>query len=1111
MQRMTLFGCHIWQDLTNFLINLWNAFYLILNLKNNQHMRRIVSLLALLLFTVTTVFAQTVVVQGRVSDASGPVPNATIQEKGTKNTVQADASGVFSIRVKQGARLVISAVGHETTEVDASATYMNIDLAAKADELQEVLVTTAFGVKKSQRITPFSSQVIKAEQLNVIRQPNLNNALAGKVAGVQFRGQSSVKLNDQGFLRIRGGGSLSDVAPIYVVDGTITNSFDINPDDVEDITVLKGANATALFGSRAVNGAIVVTTRKGGGKKGIGIEVNQGLVIDRVAFLPKYQNEYGGGDGDWLTFNWVAGMPTEWQALNGKRYRDFTDDASWGPKIDGGEYIPWYAFMPGHDGYAKTALFTAQPNNVRDFWNTGITNNTNISFTQSNGAGQNLRVSYTNQSIRGLLPNTSSLRHNLFSSFNMDLGKLFTLNANITYTNQVINGEFGDGYANNSSGNFNQWFHRDLDIKKLRELSNLRTPIGTIASWNFRRNPGAWNPAAPRNSVWGANYWYNPYTYYEQIDYQQNRDRVYGDVGITMKINNHLKVRGTIRTDQFNGNVENIIPTILELSGVQTGYLAGYATSNTVNREWNYEGLATYNNTFGDLAVSVNAGVNMLKIRNRQVAANTNNGLNVPELYAISNSKTTPTISNARSDQAANSIFAFGDFEYKKYLSLTWALRNDWFSTLPKGNNALLSPSVGASFVFSEFTKDALPWLSFAKVFGSWGKKPVALNPYQLNLNYSVNPLLWGSNFLMSTPDVAPDPNLRGSLVTTYEGGLDLRFAKNRIGLAITYFFEDNIKAPLQVTTSGVSGFTAQTINAAWIQRQGIETEFNASVIKRKNFSWNFNGSFSYLIDNPVKELAPGLNSIVLAGGSFGTRFARAFHIVGKQWGTLMGGGIRRNADGLPLITTNGFSGGLGWYAAGDPDKEWGSVVPKITGGIQNFFNYKRFSLAVSIDYQFGGKFFSLSEQWGNFSGLLANTAGLNDKGNPLRDPVSAGGGVRVIGVDAADGRTPVDIYVDAYDYFHQFYYQRIAEPFIHSLSAVKVRELSLGYSIPVNKLGKFGQAFQAASFSLIARNPFILYRDAKNFDPTEISGQFGEDGQMPGTRSFGFNLKLNF
>ncbi len=1073
-------------------------------------MRKLISMLALLLCISTSIYAQTVTVRGRVVDESAPVPNATVQEKGTKNAVVSSEDGSFSIKVKKGARLVISAVGHATQEVEALGTYMSVTLASSADELKEVFVSSAFGVKKSQRTAVFSSQVIKAEQLNVIRQPNLNNSLAGKVAGVQFRGQSAAKLNSEGFLRIRGGGSLTDAAPIYVVNGTLTNSFDINPDDVEDVTVLKGANATALFGSRAANGAIVITTKKGGGKKGVGIEVNQSVVFEKAAFLPRYQNEYAGGDGDFLTFTYNNTMPAEWQALNGKKYHDFTDDASWGPKMNGAEYIPWYAFVPGHSRYAKTASLTPQPNNVYDFWNTGVTNNTNVNFSQSNGAGQSLRVSYTNQSITGLLPNSKSLRHNLASSYSMDLGDHFNVAANLTYTNQKIYGDFSDGYANYASGNFTQWFHRDLDMNILRELRNIKTPIGTIPSWNLRRNPGSWNAAAPQNSVWAGNYWYNPYTWFENINFGTMRDRLYGDASLTYKLNSKFKVRGTVRTDQFNGNSESIVPDILQNSAGQTGELSYYGTSNTVNREWNFEGVASYSQNFGDLGVSVNAGGNRLEIRNRAVGMNTNSGLNVPGLYAITNSRNTPNISNSRSGQAANSLFGFGDLEYKKYASITWAVRSDWFSTLPVGNNSLLSPSAGASFVFSEFTKNALPWLSFGKVFGSWGKKPKALGPYALNLNYSVNPLLWGSNFLMSTPDGSPDANLRGALVTTFEAGLDLRLFKNRMNLSFTYYHEDNKNEPLSVAVSGVSGFTSQLINAAWIQRKGIEVEFGVNAIKTKKLNWNINGTFSYLLDNPVKALAPGLTSYTLAGGSFGTRFARAFHYVGKQWGMLRGGGIARNADGKPLITTNGFSGGPGWFV-GDATKEWGSVVPKITGGMQSFLNYGNFNLAFSLDYQVGGKFFSLSEQWGYFSGLLEQTAGLNDKGKPVRDPVSDGGGIRVQGVSAADKTTPVDVYIDAYDYFHQFYYQQVAEPFVHSLTFVKLRELSLGYQIPVSKLGKFGKAFQGANISVVSRNPFIIYRETKNFDPSEISGVFGEDGQLPGTRSLGFNLKLNF
>jgi hypothetical protein len=209
-------------------------------------------------------------------------------------------------------------------------------------------------------------------------------------------------------------------------------------------------------------------------------------------------------------------------------------------------------------------------------------------------------------------------------------------------------------------------------------------------------------------------------------------------------------------------------------------------------------------------------------------------------------------------------------------------------------------------------------------------------------------------------------------------------------------------------------------------------------------------------------------------------------------------------------LITESIWGTKGWFVA-DPDIEYGTIVPKITGGLQNFLTYRNFNLGMTIDYQFGGKFFSLSEMWGHFSGLLEPTAALNDKGKNVRDDVADGGGVHVVGVDAADGKTPVDVYMDAYEYFHQYYFAQIAEPFVHSLSFVKLRELSIGYAIPVKKLGKIGNAFQGANFSIIARNPWLIYRDADNFDPSEISFNHGEDGNMPGTRSIGFNLKLNF
>src|SRR6185436_2262647 len=466
----------------------------------------------------------------------------------------------------------------------------------------------------------------------------------------------------------------------------------------------------------------------------------------------------------------------------------------------------------------------------------------------------------------------------------------------------------------------------------------------------------------------------------------------------------------------------------------------------------------------GKLAINANGGANRLTTQYKDVNSATNGGLNIPNLYTIANSKTPPTNGNYRENLKSNSLFAFGDFEYRKFISLSWAIRNDWYSTLPTKDNSLASPSIGAAFIFSEFTKGKLEWLTYGKLFGSWGKKPKTLNPYSLQLYYGVNQFTWASGgssyFLMNVPDNFPDPNLTGSLVNTWEGGIDLRFLKNRLGVNITYYSEKNIKEPLTINQSAVGGFPNRTINAAEIERQGIEVELNAKPVAGKNFEWSLTSTFAYITDNTVVKLAEGVPSYTLSGGAFGTNFARVFHFEGKDWGILKGGGILRNEDGLPMITENGFSGGLGWFAQ-DPEKEYGSIVPKITGGLQNFLNYKNFTLGMTLDYQFGGKFFSLSEQWGTFSGLLEGTAAINDKGKNVRDDVADGGGVHVVGVDAADGKTPVDVYISGYDYYHQFYYQQIAEPFVHDLTFVKLREISLGYKIPVNKLGNIGKAFQ--------------------------------------------------
>ena len=1074
-------------------------------------MKKLYCLCAGIFLLAMCAFAQNRSISGNVTDANGKiVPFATITVKGSKNGTSADADGKFNLKgVANGDVLIISSVGYDNLEVSVgSSDKVNLVMNATGSKLTEIVVTSAFGIKKSQRTTPYSAQVIKSEQLNIIPQTNVVDALAGKIAGVQSRSQSNAKLGsgDQDFLRIRGGLSLSDVGPIFIVDGTIVDAFDINPDDVEDMSVLKGANATALFGERAKGGAIVITSKKrGSGKQqGVGIDITQSIMADMVNILPQYQNRYaGGGVGSLTQYKWQAGQPEEWKALDGKYFPDYTDDASWGPAMTGQEYIPWYAWFPNHKYSFKTSSLSPKPGNARDFWNTGITTTTNVAFAKG-GPGYNTRVSYTNQYIKGLLPFTNSRRHNLSFSGSIDLNDHFTVGVNGNYSTNVVNGEFVDAYSNQSAGSFNQWFHRHNDMNVMKELSGMLSPAGNLLSWNFATNP---NGASGYDDING-NYWYNYYDYFKNRPDRNGRDRFFGDFSIRYKLDNHFSVKAAVRKNQLTTYKEEISTSLLEKSALQTGLLAKYNTQNVYNSEYNYEGTATYSNNYFNnrLAFNITGGGNVLRTLYKDNSANTVNGLNIPDLYSIANSAAQPSIVNNRAATRVNSLFASGDLEWDKFASVTFAVRNDWYSTLSREiGNSLFSPSAGVSFVFSEFTKSSLPWLSFGKVFGSWGKKPTSIAVFLNNFGYSPAAALWNGNFLMSTPNGVVDQNLKGSLVTTYEAGLDLRFFKNKIGLNIVYYNENNNNEPLSVQVDRVSGFSSLVVNAVEIKREGLEVQLNASVLRNKNLSWDVTKTFSYLIKNPVINIYQNQQRVLLAGGSFGTRFARAFQELGKDWGQLIGGGIKRNADGMMVINP-----GNGQYIR-DIDKHWGPVVPKVNGGLINSFTFKDFALNLSLDYQIGGKFFSLSESWGWYSGLLKETAEINDRGKNVREPVANGGGVHVVGVSSVDEKTPVDMYVEAINYFHQFYSRQIAEPFIHDLTYVKIREASLSYRIPVKKLGNLSKYVQGATLSVISRNPWIIHRESKNFDPSEISGVQGEDGQLPGVRSLGASLKLTF
>ncbi|HEY0677754.1 MAG TPA: SusC/RagA family TonB-linked outer membrane protein [Chitinophagaceae bacterium] len=1068
-------------------------------------MRKLLSLFSALVLCTMLVYAQVRTVTGTVTDDNGtPIPFATVKVQGTRAGVSADQDGKFTLKnVSTGAVLVISAQGHAERTVTLGAdNTVSITLDRTSTTLNEVVVTGAFNIKRSQRVVAYNAQNITAEQLNTIRQTNLNSALAGKIAGFQQLGQSGAKLDNPGSARLNGATGIGNTPPIYVVDGTIVNVNDINPDDIEDLTVYSGVNATALFGDRAIGGAVVINSKRSKkGQRGIGIEVNTGLALDRIYILPKYQNEYAGGaSGDLIRYDWVAGHPEEWKALSGKYYHDYSDDASWGPRMVGQEYIPWYAWYPGTQYSYKTAALNPQPDNIRDFWEKGLTTNNNISFTKSDES-YNFRVSYTNQYMKGLLPK-SSMRKNIFNiNGSFDMGRYFTFNANLNYIDRRREGEFADGYSNQSTGSFSSWFHRNLDMDLMKELKYLKSPTGILASWNHL-NPGTYNADKPL-TFYGGNYWYNFYTYFDEVNNFDIRERLYGDVGLTFKLNNNFRIRGTYRQNYVGTNYESKTSSNLENSATQTGVRAFYGTGESYFKERNFEVVASYNDKFfTDFSVNLNAGGNARRDDFRDINANTNNGFNVPNFYALSNSKNPISYTNGRERLHVNSIFGRGDFGFRNFLFLEFSLRNDWFSSLPIEEPSIFYQSYGGSFIFSELTRDALPFLSFGKIRGSWGQTPRSLAAYQLNQGYTVGQNQWEGNFLMNEPDVLIDPSLKGSVTSTFEVGMDLKFLKNRAGISVTY--QDNVSEdfPFLVSISGTAGYTQKYINAGRIEASTILLQLNGKPVQSKNFSWDAAINFSKQLNNEIVELAPGVDQIVVSSGAFSTTSsAYVVHRVKQEWGQLRGGGIKR-INGLPVLDNSGR------YVQ-EADKLFGSVIPDFVGGFQNTFSYKNFVAFVNIDFQKGGKYFSLSDFWGSFSGLTERTVGLNDKGNPIRDRVEDGGGVHVVGVDN-DGK-PVDYYVDAQSYYHQFRERNISETNIYDLTFVKLREVSVGYKIPINKIGNISKWLQNATFSVVARNPWLIYAQNRDFDPSEISATYGEDGQLPGTRSFGFNLRLGF
>lgn len=1074
----------------------------------------------LMLFTVT-VFAQTRTVSGNVTDESGdPAIAATVKVTGTEIGTVTDIDGNFTLDVPEDATTVtISYIGMEPQTV-AISDNMTVQLV-QGDTVLEDVVVTALGIEREKAQLSYASQEVEAEQLNVAQSDDVKTALAGKIAGVQINGQAGSKLggNGNGKIRIRQAISLTnDDDPLYVVDGVpIYDASMIDMNMVSSVNVLKGPVATALYGQRAESGVVVITSKDAA--PGLAVEVNSSVTSDNVSYLPNMQNTYGGGylgQDSWGIFGQqlpMSAYPDMWQQFEGMRYIKWDSnyaDESWGPKFDGEEYIPWYAYWPDSPYYGQTATYEAQPDNIKNFYDTGLTYRNSVAL---NGGSDkfNARLSYTNHDQQGILPSTDMQKNMLGAKINYNALENLTVDLNVQYTNRKTHGYFTDGYGNQVSGSFNSWFSRGISTAKLKELKDLETPDGYSTSWNW------WGPDYYADNGGGFKkpaFWFNPYTFMDRYDQDRITDNLLANLSAEYQITDALSLNVGGSRDQNNYEFAYYFPNSLASSaapGLYNAWINSFGVFYRDRFENNYHANLVYDRYFGDWELNLLGGGNIRKLNQENFSNQMNPGANaggliIPDLYDFANTTDPPTPLREQFKKKVNSLYSKLFLGYKDFLMFDASYRQDWSSALPEDNNGYGYPGFGTSFIFTELMSDS-NILSFGKVRAGWAQVGSDVSAHLIYPVYAVgNKIYSGSDGVNRLLQYAPrdlvDPNLTPALNTAWEGGFDLEFI-DRVGLNFTYYNETREDDIVPISIPASTGFGRFLTNAGEVQRQGVEITLDGDVFEDADgFSWYsmFNFAKGEVM---VNALPAGLNEIAAPGGTAAFGVVTMTHELGNEWGQLKGTAIKRDEAGNPVLQSNGL------YAV-EPNQYLGSVLPDFTGGFFNSFSYKNFDLTASFDFQKGGKFFTLSEYWGQYSGLLEETAAINDRGVNVREPVADGGGVHVTGVD--ESGNAVDMYVPAYDFFHQGRSNNIAELFIHEASFIKLRSVKLGYTLPESLFG--GEVIKGGHIDLVGRNLALFGTSDDNphqWDPSEMAETYGENGQLPGTRSFGVNLNLKF
>ena len=1070
--------------------------------------KRIFVMLTALFMMIGIASAQNSTVKGIVTSAEDglPVIGAAVVIQGTTQGAVTDLDGVFSLEnVPSSAKnLMVSYVGLRTEIVAIQKGVVMQIILKSADEILDEVVVTAQGLTRKEKSIGYSAQKVDGEKLTAARQTDLGNAMAGKIAGARFFGASGATF-DSGSIVLRGSTDFTSPAgsePIYVVDGAITNKNAINMDDVEYINVLKGAAATALYGSRGGNGAVIITTRKGESGKGR-IDVSHTITWDKYYNHFDFQKLYGGGsygiygaryaadypEYDTMSPEFLYGVYKNMKNPDGSYYMDFGSDQSWGARFDENVLVatPLY-YDETSSQYGKAQPFKHNLD-LADLYRTGIANTTNVSFSKS-GKDHSTRVSFTNSQRDGILQNSDAVRRflGIKSTFkpadwmNVSLDYKYTYRRNHNSANQDYGGTGNVVYS------YTQWGQTQVDLSDYKDY--LR-PDGT---WR------TWNTVSKDNQT--ANYHDNPYATLDNINSTNtNRFSVFtGDVEFLLPYNLKAGVRTTGSIRNYNSETKRNEGSI--------NFSSYYYTQHYYTSDLTVQGRLTWGDRFMEDRLSVDAAafIEERQYHYKQMDANTSNGLIMPGYFNLAASNGYVAATNDEEHYKTRSIYGTATVGFDDTYFLDGSLRNDWDSRLPIANNSFLYGGLSGSIMLNQFMKKA-DWLNYWKLRGSFAQVGSTLGVYNTIPAYEYSDKYNAMTTLYSSATQL-NPNIKPTISTSYEVGTEFRMFGNRFWGDINLYRRDTKNQILNMTVAAQSGYSSRQLNSGLVRNQGIEISLGGSPIKTKNFEWELDFNIAKN-QNELVELNPAMKEYNLASYKFSYWwYFKA--IEGRPLGIITSTyRWARNDEGKLILkptTSNAWGGGYQPTYNSDEVEE-GSFQPDWTGGFSTNFRYKNFRLAANFDFMVGGKMLSVTNMYAVSSGMSKETALLNDKGINEREPVTKGGGVRVEGVD--EQGNPVTCYMNAYYYYNYKKYD-LGEQ-IWDRSYLKMREVSLSYDVPRALLKKAGVGLSNASVSFVASNPWLIYSACPNIDPSESGSSWREGGQVGSTRSFGLTVKLGF